>query len=83
LEKAEQEGKRLRGENDQLRTSIASFKADVKEAFEARDQKEKENTRLHSELTSLKVEKTEEITKLEGENARLRGKLNRRNLRLF
>lgn len=52
----------------------------MKEAFEARDQKEKENARLQSELAGLKAEKTEEITKLEGENVRLRGELYRESL---
>lgn len=75
LAKAETEGKKLRGENDELRTSLAAYKADVKEAFEARDGKEKENVDLKEELAKLKAENAKEISRLEAENVKLRCEL--------
>ncbi|GAA5914411.1 uncharacterized protein JCM6883_003179 [Sporobolomyces salmoneus] len=63
---------RLVKENDELKTNIASFKADVKEAFQARDAKAKENTSLQKELAELKGKSEQEIQSLEEENAKLR-----------
>ncbi|GAA5844752.1 hypothetical protein JCM3766R1_005265 [Sporobolomyces carnicolor] len=54
LQKAEEDAKTLRRENDELKASVAAFKADIKEAFQARDAKETERNALQASFDLLR-----------------------------
>ncbi|GAA6018680.1 hypothetical protein JCM11491_001258 [Sporobolomyces phaffii] len=72
LVRADNETKKLRGENDELRASLSILKADVKEGFSARDEKEAEKQELQRQLAELELETKAEIDGLKEENGKLR-----------
>jgi len=70
---AETKTKELKGEKSSLEANILALKAEVREAFEARDAKEDENEELRKEIAGLRSKKELEIERLREENAKLQG----------
>ncbi|GAA5998268.1 hypothetical protein JCM5350_006630 [Sporobolomyces pararoseus] len=69
---AEMKVNQLKGDNSELKTNLSALKAEVKEAYQARDRKEGENQELRSRISEVKEEEEEKIEMLRQENTRLR-----------
>ncbi|GAA5966172.1 hypothetical protein JCM3765_006073 [Sporobolomyces pararoseus] len=75
LYKAEMRTKDLQSENSELKSNLSALKAEVKEAYQARDRKEEENSELVKQISEAKVEHKEKVEKLREENTKLKSEL--------
>ncbi|GAA5969410.1 hypothetical protein JCM3765_000460 [Sporobolomyces pararoseus] len=69
---AERKVNELRSENSELKSNLSALKAEVKEAYQARDRKEEENSELVKQISEANVEHKEKVEKLREENTKLK-----------
>jgi uncharacterized coiled-coil DUF342 family protein len=67
----DEETRDLRRENSELRSTLDDLKAEVKEAYNARDNQEAEATRLRQEIEATRQNKEGEVERLKAENRKL------------
>lgn len=74
IPQAESKVNQLRSDNSELKSNLSALKAEVKDAYQARDKKEGENEELRSRISGVKEEQEEKIKRLREENTRLKSK---------
>ncbi|GAA5982584.1 hypothetical protein JCM5350_006125 [Sporobolomyces pararoseus] len=72
IPQAESKVNQLRSDNSELKSNLSALKAEVKDAYQARDKKEGENEELRSRISGVKEEQEEKIKRLREENTRLK-----------